>query len=91
MKMEQTECSETSAYKIKTPGNDQKERIQHSKHGGSLKPRMIGPFLKLPFLSRRTSVYLQKATLLNKVTAAQPMCGVKKDGVFSPETLLQLF
>jgi hypothetical protein len=28
MKMEQTECSETSAYTIQTPGNRQKERIQ---------------------------------------------------------------
>jgi len=29
MKMEQTECSETSAYKFKTPGNHPKESIQH--------------------------------------------------------------
>ena len=29
MKMEQTECSETSAYKIQTPGNHPKESIQH--------------------------------------------------------------
>jgi hypothetical protein len=28
MKMEQTECSETSAYKIQTPGNYQEESIQ---------------------------------------------------------------
>ena len=28
MKMEQTECTETSAYKIQTPGNHPKERIQ---------------------------------------------------------------
>jgi hypothetical protein len=26
--MEQTECSETSAYKIQTPGNYQEENIQ---------------------------------------------------------------
>jgi len=30
MKMEQTECSETSAYKIQTPGNYPEESIQHS-------------------------------------------------------------
>jgi len=30
MKMEQTECSETSAYKIQTPGNYPEENIQHS-------------------------------------------------------------
>jgi hypothetical protein len=29
MKMEQTECSETSAHKIQMPGNHPKERIQH--------------------------------------------------------------
>jgi hypothetical protein len=28
MKMEQTECSETSAYKIQTPGNYSEENIQ---------------------------------------------------------------
>jgi len=27
--MEQTECSETSAYKLQTPGNYPKESIQH--------------------------------------------------------------
>jgi len=29
MKMEQTECFETSAYKIQTPGNYPEENIQH--------------------------------------------------------------
>jgi len=37
MKMEQTDCSETSAYKIQAPGNHPKESIQHSGHGESLK------------------------------------------------------
>jgi hypothetical protein len=32
MKMEQTECFETSAYKIQTPGNYPEENIQHSFH-----------------------------------------------------------
>jgi len=40
MKMEQTECSETAAYKIQTPGNHPQESIQHSVHGESLKSRM---------------------------------------------------
>jgi hypothetical protein len=35
-----TECSETSAYKIQTPGNYPGENIQHTEHGESLKPRM---------------------------------------------------
>jgi hypothetical protein len=30
MKMEQTECSETSAYKIQTPGNYPEENTQHT-------------------------------------------------------------
>jgi len=29
MKMEQAECSETSAYKIQTPGNYPEENIQY--------------------------------------------------------------
>jgi len=40
MKMEQAECSETSAYKIQTPGNYPKEKTQHSEHGESLKSRI---------------------------------------------------
>jgi hypothetical protein len=38
MKMEQTECSETSACKIQTPGNYPEENI-HLQHGESLKSR----------------------------------------------------
>jgi len=41
MKMEQTECSETSAYKIQTPGNYPKESIQMTEHGESLKLRIL--------------------------------------------------
>jgi len=40
MKMEQTECSEMSAYEIQTPGNHPKVRIRHSEHGESLKSRI---------------------------------------------------
>ena len=36
-----TECSETSAYKIQTPGNNPEENIQHSEHGESLKSRIL--------------------------------------------------
>jgi len=38
--MEQTECSETSAYKIQTPGNYPEENIQHTEHSENLKSRM---------------------------------------------------
>jgi len=34
-----TECSETSAYKIQTPGNYPEESIQHSEYGESLESR----------------------------------------------------
>jgi len=40
MKMEQTGCSEMSAYKIQTPGNYPEESIKHSEHSKSLKSRM---------------------------------------------------
>jgi len=52
MKMEQTKCSEMSAYKIQTPGNYPEESIQHSEHSESLKSRIvwtrcIGKFLSV--------------------------------------------
>jgi hypothetical protein len=37
MKMEQTECSETWAYKFQTPGNYPEESIQQSEQDKSLK------------------------------------------------------
>jgi hypothetical protein len=40
-KMEQTESSETSAYKIQTLGNYPEESIQHSEHDESLKSRIL--------------------------------------------------
>ena len=33
MKMELTECSETLAYTIQTPGNYPEDSIKHSEHG----------------------------------------------------------
>jgi hypothetical protein len=39
--MEQIECSETSAYKIQTPGNHPEENIQHTEHGESLKSKIF--------------------------------------------------
>jgi len=40
MKMEMTERSEMSAYKIQTPLNYPEESTQHSEHGESLKSRI---------------------------------------------------
>jgi hypothetical protein len=39
-----TEGSETSAYKIQTPGIHPKGRIQHSEHGESLKSRTVDTY-----------------------------------------------
>ena len=41
MKMEQTECSETSAYKIQTLENYPEESIQHAEHSESLKSKIF--------------------------------------------------
>jgi len=41
MKMEQTVCYGTSAYKIRTPGNYPEESVQNSEQGESLKSRML--------------------------------------------------
>jgi len=54
MKMEQTECSETSAYKIQTPGNYPEESTQHSEHGESLNS---GRHLSLVFPSGIVTSY----------------------------------
>jgi hypothetical protein len=54
MKMEQTECSETSAHKIQTPGNNPEESIQRLEQGESLKSRINW----LVFLIR--SIFLYK-------------------------------
>jgi hypothetical protein len=40
MKMEQTERSETLAFKLQTPVNHPEESLQHSEHGESLKSRI---------------------------------------------------
>jgi len=47
MKMEQTECSETLAYKFQMPGNYPEESILHSEHSKSLKSRMHGLLMSL--------------------------------------------
>jgi hypothetical protein len=41
MKMEETECFETSAYKIQTPRNYPEESIQHSEQDDDLNSRIL--------------------------------------------------
>jgi hypothetical protein len=66
MKMEQTECSETSAYTIQTPRNYPEESIQHSEHGKSLKPRKVTVVLNA--LQKRLKLR-QKRYLIGTETA----------------------
>ena len=47
VQMEQTECSEASAYKIQTQGNYPEESIQYSKHDESLKSRKYFSLLNI--------------------------------------------
>jgi hypothetical protein len=63
MKMEQTECSETSAYKIQTPGNYQKENIQHTEHGENLKSRNIQGIHKI----KEIIIYFNLKVKLTKI------------------------
>jgi hypothetical protein len=46
MKMKQADCSESLSCKIQTPRNYPEESTQHSKHGESLKKRIIRNLLK---------------------------------------------
>ena len=51
MKMEQTECSEMSAYKIQTQGNYPEESVQHSEHDKSLKSGIHIYYMHVQFLN----------------------------------------
>jgi len=57
-KMEQ--CSETSVYKIQTPGNYPEENIQHSEHGKSLKSRIA---IYTIFIIAVSSVFPRASTI----------------------------
>jgi hypothetical protein len=58
MRVEETECSETSAYKIQTPGNYPEENIQHTEHGESLKSRIQLILFPVERLSLFLSTYI---------------------------------
>jgi len=47
MKMEEIECSETSAYKFETPWNYPKENILYPEHGESVKSRIRFTFVNV--------------------------------------------
>ena len=45
MKIEETACPETSAYKIQKPENYPEEGMQHAERGESLKSNLLCSFL----------------------------------------------
>jgi len=72
MKMEQTECYETSAYKFQTSGNYPEENIQHTEHSESLKSRMGWPVAGLPkvlcpFVIKNTKINIIRTIVLSLV------------------------
>jgi len=64
--MEQTECSETSAYKIQTQWNYPEENIKHTEHGESLKSRILLENLKI--LNRLHVVTFRKTVIVMDTT-----------------------
>jgi len=68
LKMEQTECFETLAYKIQTPGNHPEESIQYSGHGESLKSRTYHSSGKryFIFISARAAITSQPSSIMQK-------------------------
>ena len=67
MKMEQTEWSETSVYKIQMPGNYPDESLQHSEHGESLKLRFFNFTFREGLNSSHSLLVVQCTNLLRIV------------------------
>jgi hypothetical protein len=81
MKIEQTECSETSAYKIQMPGNYPEESIQHSESGESWKSRSKSCIFSAPYfrlcpvwLYHIFPHYLINITIFRKKCIEHKMC-----------------
>jgi len=67
MKVEQRDCSATSAYKIQTLGNYPEESIQHSEHGKSLKSRIMETVVAF-FMLHKEYVLMQNAPVSSSHT-----------------------
>jgi len=65
-----TERSETSAYKIQTPGNRPKESIQYTGHGESLKSTTIITYCECVFVAFGT----QHPKRMHRVTLSSVAC-----------------
>jgi hypothetical protein len=94
MKMEQTECSETSAHKIQTPGNYPEESISHSEYGERFKSRtrnkLIYPsvFIEFSHFSWFKNALGTTASFLINIFFS---CNVQKEPAFGFSTLTGLY
>ena len=75
MKMEQTDCSETSAYKIQTLGDYTEESIQHSEHDESLISRIN--ITAIDSIRSITSVYMSILSYYLKFISPEHFCGLR--------------
>ena len=71
MKIEQTKSSETSAYKIQTPGNYPEESKQRSERGESLKSRTVHVCLVASISRVRSSGVLRRVLGLIGTNASE--------------------
>jgi hypothetical protein len=71
MKMEQTQCSETSVIKHHTPGNNPTDSTQHLEHGESLKSVIIITIIIIIILSSKNSLYLPGTSISPETSRQQ--------------------
>ena len=76
VKMEQTVCSETSAYTLQTSGNYPEGSLQHSEHDESLKSRMFLPLLLCPMCLADLSFLCEESTICQRNTYVSHSCSV---------------
>jgi len=100
MKIEQTECSETSAHKIQTPGNYPEENIQHAEHSESLKSRTCDYATTVCYSRSNRSLYRKQEAsvvsaiqhnlknLYNVCMISAVTCLLCKRGKYTPNMLL---
>ena len=74
MKVRQTECSETSTYKIQAPWNYPGENIEHTEHSESLKSRIMYLIFVL-YCSRALLVQQREREREREIEIAGVSCG----------------
>jgi hypothetical protein len=79
-RLEQTEGSETSAYKIQAPGNHPEGNIQHTEHGESLKSRITFCCLCSKCIGHRLQSFANRMLTIthNKIHRCPQHCTVSQ-------------